>query len=148
MLRLAQKKLRRFPNYYYKAGEMMKTVFFAGLVWAVSMSAMAQDVVDDGSVVVLPIEAQECSLPSAPPPIPEQAEKEDLLKAQKAVKAFQTDMQTYRDCVNQYADSPEATLGNKMAISNAHNYSVDMEERVAALFNEAVRAYKARMANN
>jgi hypothetical protein len=126
----------------------MKTVFFTVLIWAVSMTAMAQDVAEDGSMVVLPIEAQQCNLPSAPPPIPEVAEKEDLLKAQKAVKQFQVDMQTYRDCVNQHAESPEATLGNKVAISNAHNYSVDMEERVAGLFNEAVRDWKARQANN
>ena len=125
----------------------MKRVIFAGLALMVSMTALAQDVMDDGSMVILPIEAQECALPSAPPPIPEVPEKADLLKAQKLVKGFQTDMQSYRDCVNQYADSPDATLGNKQAISNAHNYSVDMEERVAAMFNEAVRAYKANLAN-
>ena len=126
----------------------MKRFIFAGLVLMVSISAMAQDVADDGSRVILPVEAQECALPSAPPPIPEQAEKEDLLKAQKFVKQFQTDMQTYRDCVNQYADSPDVTQGNLMAISNAHNYSVDMEERVATMFNDAIRDYKARMAKN
>jgi hypothetical protein len=131
-----------------KAGEKMKRAIFAGLVLTASMTAMAQDtVMDDGSVVVLPLEAQECVLPSAPPPIPEAAEKEDLLKAQKNVKSFQAEMQSYRDCVNQYAESPEATMGNKQAISNAHNYSVDMETRVADMFNEAVRDYKARQAN-
>ena len=127
---------------------MMNKVIFAGLALAVSMSALAQEVVEDGTMVILPIEAQECALPSAPPPIPDNAEKADLLKAQKNVKQFQADMQVYRDCVNQYNDSPEVTLGNKQAISNAHNYSVDMEERVAAMFNEAVRAYKARQAQN
>jgi hypothetical protein len=127
---------------------MMKRVIFAGLMLMVSMTALAQDVMDDGSMVVLPIEAQECALPSAPAPIPEEAEKADLLKAQKNVKQFQVDMQAYRDCVNQYADSPDSTLGNKQAISNAHNYSVDMEERVATMFNDAVRDYKARQAKN
>lgn len=126
----------------------MKRAMFAGLVLTASMTAMAQDtVMEDGSAVVLPLEAQECVLPSAPPPIPEGAEKDDLLKAQKNVKSFQAEMQTYRDCVNQYSESPEATLGNKQAISNAHNYSVDMETRVADMFNEAVRDYKARQAN-
>ena len=125
----------------------MKKVFFASLALMVSMAATAQEVMDDGSMVVLPIEAQECNLPSAPPPIPENAEKSDLIAAQKLVKGFQADMQAYRDCVNQYSDSPDATLGNKQAISNAHNNSVDMEERVATMFNEAVRDYKARTAN-
>ncbi len=126
----------------------MKTIFFASLALMVSMAASAQEVMDDGSMVILPVEAQNCVLPSAPPPIPEDADKAQLIEAQKLVKGFQADMQSYRDCVNQYADSPDVTKGNIQAISNAHNYSVDMEERVANMFNEAVRAYKARQAAN
>jgi len=38
--------------------------------------------------------------------------------------------------------SKDLSDGNRQAITNAHNYSVDMEERVADMFNEAVRAYK------
>jgi len=111
----------------------------------VSMTAMAQEVMDDGSRVILPVEAQQCDLPSAPPPIPEVPIKDDLLKAQKLVKSFQADMETYRTCINQDADSDELSSGNRQAISNAHNYSVDMEERVAEMFNVAVRAYKANL---
>lgn len=124
----------------------MKRIFFASLALMVSLTATAQDVMDDGSMVVLPVEAQNCDLPSAPPPIPEEADKPELIEAQKAVKAFQADMQVYRDCVNQYLESPDVTKGNIQAISNAHNYSVEMEERVATMFNEAVRDYKARLA--
>jgi hypothetical protein len=72
---------------------------------------------------------------------------EDLLKAQKAVKQFQAEMGVYRTCINEDAASEELSTGNLQAISNAHNYSVDMEERVAGMFNEAVRDYKARQAN-
>ena len=72
---------------------------------------------------------------------------EELLTAQKAVKQFQADMQVYRTCINEDAESEELSTGNLQAISNAHNYSVDMEERVAEMFNEAVREYKARQAN-
>ncbi len=125
---------------------MMKRVMFAGLILMVSMAAMAQEVMDDGSKVVLPLEAQQCALPSAPAPIPEVPEKPDLLVAQKNVKQFQADMEAYRTCVNKDVDSPDLSLGNQRAISNAHNYSVDMEERVAVMFNEAVRAYKANLA--
>ena len=131
-----------------KAGEMMKRVIFTGLVLMISMAAVAQDVMEDGSRVVLPIEAQQCDLPSAPPPIPEVPVKQDLLTAQKHVKQFQTDMETYRTCINKDAESEEASSGNKQAISNAHNYSVEMEERVASMFNDAVRAWKANQANN
>ncbi len=126
----------------------MKRVMFTGLVLMVSMAAMAQDVMDDGSRVILPVEAQQCDLPSAPAPIPEVPEKADLLKAQKNVKQFQTDMEVYRTCINANADSDELSSGNRQAISNAHNYSVDMEERVAGFFNEAVRVYKANLAKD
>ena len=126
---------------------MMKRVMFASLVLMVSMAAMAQEVMEDGSKVVLPLEAQLCALPSAPPPIPEVPEKPDLLAAQKNVKQFQADMEVYRTCIDKDAESPDLSSGNQQAISNAHNYSVDMEERVAAMFNEAVRAYKANLAN-
>ena len=126
----------------------MIKVICASLVLMASMTAMAQDEMEDGSKVVLPVEAQQCALPSAPPPIPEAAIKEDLLKAQKNVKQFQAEMEVYRTCINKDADSGELSAGNQLAISNAHNYSVDMESRVAEMFNEAVRAYKARQANN
>ena len=126
----------------------MKRVMFASFILMVSMAAMAQEVMDDGSKVVLPLEAQQCDLPSAPAPIPEIPEKSDLLKAQKNVRQFQTDMEVYRNCVNKDADNKELSAGNVQAISNAHNYSVNMEERVAHMFNEAVRAYKANLAKD
>lgn len=122
-----------------------------GLVLA--QGAFAQQVVDDGSTVVLPVEAQSCNLPSAPPAIPEAPAKEDLLKAQKNVKSFQEAMIGYRECLNlhkntdELANDPNLTAGNRQAIAEAHNYSVDMETRVADMFNEAVRAYKAGLAN-
>jgi hypothetical protein len=125
---------------------MMKRVIFTSLVLMVSMTALAQELMEDGSRVVLPLEVQQCDLPSAPAPIPEIPLMEDLLKAQKGVKLFQAEMEVYRTCINRDADSDELSTGNLQAISNAHNYSVDMEERVAGMFNEAVRAYKASQA--
>jgi len=127
---------------------MMKRVIITVLVALVSTTAIAQQVMDDGSRVVLPIEAQQCNLPSAPPPISETPEKSDLLDAQQNVKQFQADMEVYRNCVDSDSGSPDLSTGNRQAISNAHNYSVEMEERVAAMFNEAVRAYKANLAKD
>ena len=127
---------------------MMKKMIFTGLALMISMTAMAQqDTLDDGSRVVLPLEAQACNLPSAPPPIPEVPVKEDLLKAQKYVKQFQADMADYRACIDKDTGSGELTLGNQQAILSAHDYSVEMEVRVAAMFNEALRAYKASLAS-
>ena len=114
----------------------------------VATPAIGQEVMDDGSRVVLPLETQQCDLPTAPPPIPETPMKEDLLKAQKAVKQFQKDMEIYRACISDDSLSDTLSDGNRVAVTNAHNYSVEMEERVATMFNEAVRAYKARYAKD
>ena len=126
----------------------MKRIIFTGLMLVAMAPAMAQETMDDGSMVVLPIPAQQCNLPSAPAPIPEVPIKEDLLVAQKGVKKFQGDMEVYRACINHDALSEELSDGNRKAITNAHNYSVEMEERVAGMFNEAVRAYKANLAKD
>jgi hypothetical protein len=124
----------------------MKRVIITGLMLLSSMAVVAQEVADDGSMVVLPIETQQCNLPSAPPPIPDVPVKADLLKAQKHVKQFQANMELYRACINKDLESDELSTGNRVAISNAHNYSVDMETRVATIFNDAVKAYKAAQA--
>ena len=129
----------------------MKRTILAGLILAVSMAATAQDVMEDGSKVVLPLEGQQCDLPNAPPPIPEGAVKDDLLKAHKNLKGFQAELLVYRACLG--VDTPEKldglaerddlSMGNVQALFNAYNYSVDMETRVADMFNEALRAWKA-----
>jgi len=139
---------------FFKTGDTMKKIIFTGLALMLSMTALAQDVMDDGSRVILPLEVQQCNLPSAPPPIPEAAVKDDLLKAQKNIKKFQAEMLVYRTCMGvetedkleMLKDNGELTLGNVQAIYTAYDYSVSMETRVADIFNEALRAYKASQA--
>ena len=92
--------------------------------------------------VVLPEAAQACVLPTAPDTIPEDANRDQLLAAKKAVGDFQAAIETYRSCLSD-AESDDITPGNKQAIIASYNYSVEMEERVANRFNEAVRAYNA-----
>jgi hypothetical protein len=129
----------------------MKRTILAGLILAVSMAAMAQDVMEDGSKVVLPLEGQQCDLPNAPPPIPEEAVKDDLLKAHKNLKGFQAELVVYRTCLgvetpeklDGLAERDDLSMGNVQALFNAYNYSVDMETRVADMFNEALRSWKA-----
>lgn len=96
--------------------------------------------------VVLPEAAQSCVLPAAPDTIPEDAGKEELLAAKDAIGEFQGQVETYRACLAE-AESGDITPGNKQAIIASYNYSVEMEERVANRFNEAVRAYKARQSD-
>lgn len=129
----------------------MKKVIITSLVLMVSMAAMAQDVMDDGSRVVLPLENQQCDLPNAPPPVPEEAVKSELLKAHKSLKSFQAELVVYRTCLgvetqeklDGLSERGDLSMGNVQALFNAYNYSVDMETRVAEIFNVALRAWKA-----
>ena len=126
----------------------MNRIAFTGLFFTCSLllaaaPVSAQNTMEDGSRVILPLETQQCNLPSAPAPIPEVPTFDDLKKAQQGVKGFQAAMETYRECINHDILRDVLTDGNRQAINNAHNYSVDMEERVATMFNKAVRAYKA-----
>jgi len=113
---------------FNQVGIKMKRIIITGLMLVAMAPAMAQETMDDGSKVVLPIPAQQCNLPNAPPPIPEVPVKEDLLLAQKGVKGFQAAMEEYRACINHDVLSDELSDGNRQAITNAHNYSVEMEE--------------------
>ena len=110
------------------------------------MPGIATAQTNDESAVVLPLEAQTCNLPVAPARIPEEAEIEALTKAKGNVTAFQAEMVSYRECLDASVQYENMTDGNKMAVRNAHNYSVEMEERIAEQFNLAVRSYKARKA--
>ena len=133
----------------------MKRIIFAVVVLMTSVVAMAQeDTMEDGSRVILPVDLQSCKVPYATPPIPENATKEDLLKAKKLIAGFQEEMLVYRTCLgveteeklDGLSDNAELTQGNVMAILNAYDYSVTKEEQVATAFNTALRAYKASLA--
>ncbi len=97
-----------------------------------------------------------CDYP-ARPEIPEgsSASKEEMIAASKAVKAYQGDMTGYRECIDaestaaiaelEIGEADEEAINNsKLAAAKKYNASVDDEEMVVALFNEAVRAYKAQ----
>jgi hypothetical protein len=118
-------------------------------VLAASLSiniAMAQDNnVDDADyIVVLPDAAQSCVLPAAPDAISPEATYDELIAAKKQVGEFQEALGTYRACMQAAEEGSDITPGNKQALVASYNYSVDMEERVAQRFNDAVRSYKER----
>ena len=99
----------------------------------------------DGSEneVVLPAAAQSCVLPVAPDAIPAGADRDTLLAAKKEVGRFQGDVEAYRGCLSA-AETDDITPGNRQAIVSSYNYAIEMEERVAERFNEALRAYNER----
>jgi hypothetical protein len=135
-------------------GDKMRKIIFAGLIMMTSMGALAQDMMEDGSRVVLPLGVQSCKVPNAPPPIPESAAKEDLINAKKLISSFQGEMLVYRTCMgvetednlDALADNADLTQGNVSAILLAYDYSVTKEEQVAKAFNEALKVYKAGLA--
>ena len=116
-------------------------MLIAVLLVCISPVLLAQD--DADYEVVLPQAAQVCILPTAPDAIPKDAEKDDLLAAKKSIGTFQGQIETYRACLSE-AEADNITPGNKQAIVASYNYSVEMEERVASRFNDAIRSYKAR----
>lgn len=91
----------------------------------------------------------ECEVPAAPIiPDGNVASEDELVAAQIAVKTFQGKLVDYRDCLlkkelaaDQQAEDYEAKTAEILALSNA---SVDMEEKIAEEFNQAVRSYKER----
>lgn len=122
----------------------MKPIFVA--LAAALLAGNTQAQVDANLVVVLPPKAQECELPASPDAIPEDASYDDLVGAKKEVARFQEELGVFRECLSAAEANPDNTAGNKAAIVSSFNYSVEMEERVAERFNEAVRVYKERKA--
>lgn len=122
----------------------MKRILVLVAAGLIMNGAQAQDDVEN--VVVLPDEAQKCVLPASPDAIPENADLEQLKGAKQNIADFQTRLVDFRDCLAAAEEAPDLTAGNKAAIVASYNYSVEMEERVAKRFNEAVADYKARKA--
>ena len=84
------------------------------------------------------------NLPVARARIPENADMEVLTKAKGNISTFQAAMVSYRECLDSATKNTNVHEGNLEAVSNAHNYSVEMEERIAEQFNMAVCGYKQR----
>lgn len=125
----------------------MKKILALAAATLMLSAVQAQDVPDPADLeVVLPYEAQKCVLPASPDKIPEEATLDDLKAAKTDVGDFQAAMMEYRSCLDAANADEDNTPGNKQAIVNSYNYSVEMEERVANRFNEAIRAYKERQA--
>ena len=119
-------------------------VFFAAGLFALAVQAQDGEATDN--VVILPDDAQKCVLPAAPDSIPSEATLDQLKEAKKQIGQFQSKITEFRDCLAAAEANPDNTPGNKAAIVDSYNYSVEMEERVANRFNEAVRDYKERKA--
>ncbi|HKX54764.1 MAG TPA: hypothetical protein VJN01_01630, partial [Xanthomonadales bacterium] len=125
---------------------MKKMVFALAAVLAVNVAVAqeAETATEEDYTVVLPESAQACVLPAAPDSIPPDATYDQLVEAKKHVADFQAGLGVYRECMTAAETSAGEALtpGNKQALVQSYNYSVDMEERVATRFNDAIRSYK------
>jgi len=93
-----------------------------------------------------------CDYPSERASIPRgDVSKEELLAAQRSVKAYMAALTEYRDCIVEeeklarlaMADlAPEVEQQREEMLNKKFNAAIEDEERVAAKFNEAVQAYK------
>jgi hypothetical protein len=96
-----------------------------------------------------------CKYPQQPNiPNGTKADMEEMMAAQKSVKAYQADAQLYRDCIDGIMaawDSSGGTpeeIGEKKGIAvEFYNRSVADEEEVANMFNSSIRAFKGKPKN-
>jgi hypothetical protein len=81
------------------------------------------------------------------------ATKEEMLSAQKTVKDYVSEMETYLDCILEEEKAaraaiedltPEVEQQREDMLTKKYNAAVDEMETVAARFNTEVQAYKSR----
>lgn len=81
------------------------------------------------------------------------ASKEEMVAGQRGVKKFMADMEAYLACIEEEDEQNRAGIEEPDPIVEAqrdemlvkkHNAAVEDMEKVAAAFNEEVRAYKAK----
>ena len=101
----------------------------------------------------------DCPYPPAPDKLPDGATAtlEDMLAGQKAVKAYQTAIDTYVGCIDKELDAAITKGGDQLkpaqkadmqhVEAQKHNAAIDQVQAVADRFNEQVKVFKARTAD-
>jgi predicted outer membrane protein len=76
------------------------------------------------------------------------ATRDQMVAAQRAVKAYDTAVKAYGDCLQQQLDAQVSAGANKQQLSvqydKMNNDQVDKLQKLADKFNEELRAFKAR----
>lgn len=91
-----------------------------------------------------------CSYNTTTPIIPDGniATKDELIAAQKRIKVYQDSLLDFRECLTaqEATLSPEAEdyEAQKAALVVRSDESIDLENKVAAEFNDAIKIYKER----
>ena len=98
----------------------------------------------------------DCPYPTPPAKLPDGATAtlEEMLAAQKTVKAYQKAIDDYVACIDKALDEAIAKGGDKLKPEQQadmqkvehqkHNAAIDQEQAIADRFNEQVRVFKSR----
>jgi hypothetical protein len=98
----------------------------------------------------------DCPYPAAPDKLPDGASAtlDEMLAGQKAVKAYDTAIKSYVDCIDKELDDkitkggdqlkPQQKADMQKVESQKHNAAIDQLQSVADRFNEQVKVFKAR----
>lgn len=122
-------------------------ILFTLTVSIVSTSTIAQGTSSASGEII-----EKCTYPQQPNiPNGSKAEMDDMLAAQKDIKAYQIVALKFRACIDNIIDVWRNLGGDKDAINQKkefavtfYNRSIADEEEVAALFNTAIRAFKGK----
>lgn len=103
------------------------------------------------SLLALPVSARaDCTAPAGAVQIPDgtTATRDQMVAAQRAVKAYDTAVKNYGDCLQHELDAKVAGGGNKEQLEaqydRLNNAEVDKLQRLAGKFNDELRAFKAK----
>lgn len=109
------------------------------------MPRTSQLIIPVCAATLMPLAHGACPYPeSAQVPDGTTATTEEMVDGQTRIKKYMAEMEAYLDCLDQEeADLGREPTADELQLHNQrHNAAVDEMEKVAAEFNEQVRAYK------
>ncbi len=120
---------------------------------------LAASLVAAGALLAAQASSAACTYPKAPTALPDGATATlpEMVEGQKAVKAFNADMEAYLKCVDE--ENPASPKGTKLTDEQKkaedaaermrvqkHNAGVDDEQALADRFNAQIKAFKEAQA--
>jgi len=117
---------------------------------AIALTALSTTTIaQDSATAPIAVNNEPCIAPTQPIiPDGNVASKEELVAASKAIKALQSELEAYRNCLagksNVIVAEDEVSTAKKQGYIDRYNASVDLEEKTAGEFNTAISAFKSR----
>jgi outer membrane protein assembly factor BamD (BamD/ComL family) len=102
------------------------------------------------ALAAVPVVQADCEAPPESVQVPDgnTATRDEMVAAQKAVKAYDEAVKVYTDCLQQEEATKVAAGGDKVKLHNQYaklnNAEVQKVQEVADKFNTELRAYKAK----